>query len=433
MLADRRTRHVGAWRVRGHIGPGHARTIEPPVPSTLDDRSYRALLAVPALPRVLIGMQIARIAQQMLAVAMVLFTLNAFHSPALTGLVTFASGFPGIIAAPIAGALLDRHGRTWLVIADYLVACLAIVLIGSLSLGGVLTPALLILIAAFASLTAPLSTAGLRSLLPIMVPQHLWERANAMDSNGYVVATLIGPALAGFMVQVWGGAIALIAIGVLFAIAALVLVRIPDPVTRTATTGRILLDAWQGLVYALRNPTLRAIGLSISTLNLSGGVTTIVLPLIVLNHLHQGEVAVGLLFAVSGVFGIASAFAFGRMDTTGREKRMLVLPMAGYAFSLLFFLPLQIAAIAFAMAIGGLLSGPMDIALFTIRQRRTDPAWMGRAFAVSMYFNFLGFPIGSALAGLIASQSLELAILFGVAAAATAGLVAQLLIPARDD
>ena len=136
---------------------------------------------------------------------------------------------------------------------------------------------------------------------------------------------------------------------------------------------------------------------------------------------------------MSGVFGIASAFAFGRMDTTGREKRMLVLPMAGYAFSLLFFLPLQIAAIAFAMAIGGLLSGPMDIALFTIRQRRTDPAWMGRAFAVSMYFNFLGFPIGSALAGLIASQSLELAILFGVAAAATAGLVAQLLIPARDD
>lgn len=29
----------------------------------------------------------------------------------------------------------------------------------------------------------------------------------------------------------------------------------------------------------------------------------------------------------------------------------------------------------------GLASGPLDIALFTIRQRRTDPAWTGRAFA----------------------------------------------------
>jgi MFS family permease len=411
---------------------GRAPTMSASVPDPLDDRSYRALLAVPALPRVLLGMQIARIAQQMVVVALVLFTLNAFESPALAGVVIFASGFPGIVAAPIAGALLDRHGRTWLVIADYLVAGSAMVLIGNLSLAGVLTPSLLILIAAVASLTAPLSTAGLRSLLPIMVPEHLWERANALDSNGYIIATLLGPALAGLMVQAWGGAVALIAIGVLFAVAAVVLLRIPDPMTHTATTGRILLDAWQGLVYTLRNPTLRALGLTLSTLNLGGGVTTIVLPLIVLDRLHQGEVTVGLLFAVSGVFGMASAFAFGRRDTAGREKPMLVLPMAGYAASLLLFLPLQIATIALAMAIGGFLSGPMDIALFTIRQRRTDPAWMGRAFAVSMYFNFLGFPIGSALAGWIASQSLELAVLFGVAAAATAALIAQLLIPAKD-
>jgi hypothetical protein len=38
----------------------------------------------------------------------------------------------------------------------------------------------------------------------------------------------------------------------------------------------------------------------------------------------------------------------------------------------------------------------MDIALFTMRQRRTDPAWIGRAFAVSMALNFVGFPIGAA-------------------------------------
>lgn len=403
------------------------------MPGAPEDRSYRALLFVPALPRVLLGAQIARIAQQMVAVAVVLFTLNTYRSPELAGLVTFASGFPGIMAAPIAGALLDRHGRTWLVVADYLVACLAMVLIGGLALAGALQPWSLLLIALVSSLTAPLSTAGLRSLLPIMVPEHLWERANAMDSNGYVVATLIGPAAAGLMVQLWGGAIALIVIGIVFAVAALVLLRIPDPKTRTASSGRILLDAWQGLLYALRNPTLRAIGLSISTLNLAGGVTTIVLPLIVLDRLRQGEATVGVLFGVSGVFGLVSALAFGRMNSIGREKRMLVLPMAGYAASLLLFLPVQVAPIAVAMAIVGLLSGPMDIGLFTIRQRRTDPAWMGRAFAVSMYFNFLGFPVGSALGGWLASRSIELAILFGVAAASLSALIAQLLIPARDD
>ncbi len=92
---------------------------------------------MPSLPRILLGMQIARIAQMMVSIALVLFTLDTYHSAPLAGLVTFASTFPSVLASPLAGALLDRHGRTWLVVADYLVACLAMLLIGGLALGGI--------------------------------------------------------------------------------------------------------------------------------------------------------------------------------------------------------------------------------------------------------------------------------------------------------
>ena len=68
------------------------------------DRSYRALLRVPTLGRVLVSMQIARVAQSMVGVAIVLFTLDRFGSPAFAGLVTFASIFPGLLIAPVAGA-----------------------------------------------------------------------------------------------------------------------------------------------------------------------------------------------------------------------------------------------------------------------------------------------------------------------------------------
>ena len=40
------------------------------------ETSYRALLAVPWLPRIIISMQLARIAQSMVAIAIVLFTLQ---------------------------------------------------------------------------------------------------------------------------------------------------------------------------------------------------------------------------------------------------------------------------------------------------------------------------------------------------------------------
>ena len=77
----------------------------------------------------------------------------------------------------------------------------------------------------------------------------------------------------------------------------------------------------------------------------------------------------------------------------------------------------------------GLLQGPLDIALFTVRQRRTDPAWMGRAFAVSMAFNFSGYPIGAALSGAFAGEALGVAIGIGIVACLGAALFAATLVP----
>ena len=74
----------------------------------MPEPSYRALLAIPRLGRILLSMQISRIATSMLSIALVLFVLAEYDSPALAGLVTFASIFPGLLVAPIAGALLDR-------------------------------------------------------------------------------------------------------------------------------------------------------------------------------------------------------------------------------------------------------------------------------------------------------------------------------------
>jgi predicted MFS family arabinose efflux permease len=218
-------------------------------------------------------------------------------------------------------------------------------------------------------------------------------------------------------------------------------VREPRP--HVATSGDLLRDAWDGLRYAWSNQTIRGLIFSISSLNVAWGVQTIVIPLLVIDRLHQPEWLVGIVFALSGVSGVISVFAFGRVDSRGREWRMLVYPM-------IFMPPLTatmfLAGIPAAVAVPivgigvlcvgsfllGLTGGPMDIGLFTIRQRRTDPAWIGRAFAVSMSLNFVGFPVGTALAGVLAGISLELAIAAAVIATVLAVIFAVLLIP-RDD
>jgi MFS family permease len=408
------------------------------------DPSYRALFAVPTLGRIVLGMGLARIAQTMLGVALVLFTLAEYRSPELAGLVTFASIFPGIAISPIAGVLLDRHGRIRLMIADYVVGASALVVIAVLASVHALQPWLLVLIAIVMSLTSIFSAVGLRTLFPLIVPRDLWERANALDSNGYVIATIFGPPIAASLVALAGGPVALFAVGVLFGLTALSMVGVRDPQTEVTATGSLLGDARDGLVYVWRNKTLRGMGVTVSILNLSGGMTTIVLPLLVLHQLGANEALVGVMFAISGLSGMVSALAFGRIDTRGREWIMLVLPPFGYAAGVALMLPVALAApgsmdlvlgvalIGAAQLLVGLVNGPFDVALFTVRQRRTDPSWLGRAFAISMGFNYAGFPIGAALSGVIAANSLGGAVALGIGACVAGGIFAAVLVPAND-
>jgi hypothetical protein len=91
-----------------------------------------------------------------------------------------------------------------------------------------------------------------------------------------------------------------------------------------------------------------------------------------------------------------------------------------------------LALLALAQLLVGATNGPFDIALFTVRQRRTDPAWLGRAFAISMGFNFIGFPIGAAISGLIAASSLGAAVTMGIVACVVSGITMAALVPGAD-
>jgi predicted MFS family arabinose efflux permease len=293
---------------------------------------------------------------------------------------------------------------------------------GGLALARSLPAPLLILIAIGAAFTSILSHTGLRSLFPLLVPHHLWERVNAVDSNGYVIATIIGPPLAAGLVAVFGGAVALVLIAGVFGLAAVAMIGVPDPPSETVSTGNLLVDAWHGVVYWWRNRTLRGLSFSITVVNVAFGIMTIAVPLMVLDVLHAGELVVGLVYGLSGISGMVSALYFGRLDSRGREWRMLVLPMFLMAPVYLLMLPVATAVTGVVVGFGllgvswlliGFLNGPMDIALFTVRQRRTDPAWMGRAFAVSMAANFMGFPFGAAIGGTLAAISLPMCVLVG--------------------
>lgn len=429
-LPDTAAPNAGAPDAEKPAAPGEPST----TPSTsVITPSYRALFAVPAIGRVLLAMQIARIAASMIGIVMILFALQRYDSPSLAGLVGFAATAPGLVVSPIAGALLDRHGRVRLIILDYAVVAVSLTIVAGLSLAGDLPAWLLVLITAVSSLTGPLSNSGLRTLFPLLVPKELWERVNALDSNGWVLATVVGAPIGAVIAQIFGFEPAMLAIAIAYVVAIVVIFGSPDPRTEVVSTGNLVRDAWQGLVYTWNNRTLRALAVSLSVMNLATGVVEIVVPVLILKHLGLGQDVVGYMWGLSGAAGVVAAFLSGRIRTEGIERRMLVLPGCGLVIAAAVLLVPGLVPIAIYMLATGLLNGPMDIALFTLRQRRTDPAWMGRAFTVSMNLNFSGVPIGAAVAGgLLGVWPIEWVIGFAVAANLVGAALAYAMIPRTE-
>jgi predicted MFS family arabinose efflux permease len=390
-------------------------------------------MRVHGFPRLVTSLLLGRIAGQMLAVGFVLFVLARYHSPQLAGAAAFLLLFPGLVLSPIAGALLDRYGRARLITLDYAVLAIVIYLIAGLSARHALPAPLLLGLCGIASLTGPLSAAGVRSLFPTLVPGDLWERANALDTSAFVLASVIGAPLAGVLVGVAGGEWALALTASLFAVAGLAIVGLRDPAPKQHG-GSVLREAWSGVAYVVRNRTLSGLALTFLASGAGFGCLAIAIPVLVLGRLQQGPATVGYIWGLVGAAGFVASLFAGRLRTQGRERQLMVGSILAMTVATA-FLPLasSVAVVAGALIGIAIVETPFDIAFLTLRQRRSDPAKLGRVFAVSMSLNAMGSPIGSALAGPLIGWSVSAALWAAVALTAAAAIFPIFVIPARDE
>jgi predicted MFS family arabinose efflux permease len=369
----------------------------------------------------------------MIAVGLVLFVLSRYHSPQLAGAAVFLFLFPGLLISPLAGAMLDRYGRARLVTVDYLVAAAMLALLAVLSTAHVLAPWLLLLICGLSSLTAPLGIGGARSLVPSLVPSHLWERANALDSITDVFSSIIGAPLAGVLVGLAGGETALAASAFTFVVGGVAMWTVRERGFQPQG-GPILAEAWAGLTYVLRNRTLVGLAVTFFTFSVGWGCLVIAVPVLILGTFHQGPATVGYIWGLVGVAGLASMLFVGRIHTEGRERQL----MAGSIFAMgvvmaVFPFARSVVVVAAALIVIALVETPFDLAFLTLRQRRSDPARFGRVFAISVSLNMLGGPVGSAIAGPLIAWSLQGTLWFAAAFTAASAIFPMLVIPARDD
>jgi MFS family permease len=394
------------------------------------EASYAALLRVPGFPRVALATLLARLGGQMWEIVLVLFVLQRYRSPSLAGLTVLVAILPGLALSPVVGALLDRQGRVRLMVIDYALTAALMATIVVLSVNRRLPPALLLALVAVLAVSNIMSITGARSLFPLMLPRILWDRANGLDTSSYSLMAIIGPAVAGLVVAKFGPEAGLLATASVAGLAALSLVGVAEPIARVAAASSLVSAAWAALRYVLRHRSLRGLAITLFVANLGFGVLPVGIPVLVLRQLHGSAATVGQVFAVFGLAGLVSGLLIGRLRTEGRERFLIAgcIAIQAPALALLAFAT-SLPMVFTIGVIEGAAGSAINVGIFALRQRRTDPSWFGRAFAVSMSFNFAGQPIGSALSGPLLEQSIALPLLLGVAVSAVAAVVALILIP----
>jgi predicted MFS family arabinose efflux permease len=221
---------------------------------------------------------------------------------------------------------------------------------------------------------------------------------------------------------------------VVAAAAAAMLLGIGEPVERVSGRNSLMSDAWGALVYVLRHPSLRGLAITLSLINLGASVLVVGIPVLVLRQLHGTAATVGQAFALFGVAGLLAGLAVGRVNSEQRERAMIASAtlIQAAVLALLAFTS-SIATLFSAALVMGAASSASNVGVFALRQRRTEPAWFGRAFAVSMSLNIAGQPIGSALSGPLLAHSITLPMVLGSGVSLVAALAALLLIPVHDD
>jgi MFS family permease len=350
-----------------------------------------------------LGSQFSDVAVPLTAVLLLQMT------PFQMGLLQAVRTLPALVLVLLAGVWVDRVRRRPVLIAADLGRAALLAAIPVLFLAGALRPEhLLAVMLAVGALTVLFDTAH-GAYLPGLV-----SRAELTDANGKLVSSaqaagVLGPSLAGAVVQAVSAPVAVAVDAFSFVLSAVLLwrIRAPEGVPAGAARGSAWTQAVEGMRFLVANRFLRLTTISFTLNNLAVSMYTAVYVLFVVDELAMPPAVLGLLFAALGVGALAGSLAAHRLVQRLGLGRMLVL--AG-ALAALGFAAVPLAAVWRGAAVPLLLTGQVlqpfgfgcvIVAVASLWQAVTPNELLGRVGATRRLINLGVMPLGALVAGLI--------------------------------
>jgi MFS family permease len=349
-------------------------------------------------------------------------------TPFEMGLLNAADTAAFLLIGLPAGAWVDRMRRRPLMLAADIGRALLLASVPVAWWLGVLTLVQLILVGLAAGVLSVFFDVAYQSYLPALVSKEQLLEGNSKLQASQSVAQVSGPAVAGWLTQLAGGAsaIGINALTYVWSVVCLWRIRTPEPLIERAPERNLRREIAEGLRFVFGNRSLVGIVGCTGSSNFGTGIIGAVSVLVLTRQLGASAGIVGTVLAAAGLGGVVGALSarwvadrFGQARTIWlsilvTSPFLLLLPLAGHGWLLSLF--------AIGEGVSAFGAVVYNIAQVSFRQSICPARLQGRMNASIRFLVWGTIPLGALVGGVLGTW-------MGIHNALWAGAIIALLSP----
>jgi MFS family permease len=337
---------------------------------------------------------------QKTAVSWVIYSLT--HSTFMLGLTLFASQFPSFLFSLLGGVVSDRYNRFRVLLTTQVASMLQATLLAILILAGHYAVWEILSLSVLLGIINAFDVPARQSLVYEMIDDKKYlPNALALNSSMVNLSRLIGPAIAGFVLEKLGDGTCFLlnALSFLAVIGSLLLMKLPKYVKEVHTKNAFG-ELREGFAYLKNTPSITFVIVMLGLISLFVLPYSTLLPVYAKDIFKGTASTFGILDSVIGLGAFSGAIFLASLKPGNNLKKVLAINTLVFGTGLVLFshegnYPL---ALVFATVAGFGMMSQVTVSN-TLIQTTVEPSMRGRV--ISFYaMAFFGMqPLGGLLIG----------------------------------
>ncbi|EGD49450.1 major facilitator superfamily MFS_1 [Ruminiclostridium papyrosolvens DSM 2782] len=349
------------------------------------------------------GMCISQIGTWMQNIAQPLLAYKLTDSPFLLGLVGALQFLPVLLFSLFAGVIIDRFPKKKLLIITQSASMLITLILAILAFTGEIRYWHLIIMASAIGMANTLDMPARQSFVIELVGKEDLMNAIALNSTVFNISRIIGPAIAGILMEYSGVAFCFFANAISFGAVLISLFFIKPQKLENGEVEKgktIFQNIGEGLRYILRSEILFSTIIIMAIVGTFAPNFSVLIPVFTSKILHMKEAGFGYLMSFMGVGSLFGAVYVAAFSRSGPKRIILrIVPVAVGLLLILIAFTDKFILTGLVLAITGFFFVMFSSSSNSALQLNTDNEYRGRVMSIYTLVFAGSTPIGNLFAG----------------------------------